>query len=130
MSTFLHREHYTSYSRVYRIYFEVIDAIADCGSSIYTYPVAGSSRDLIHNECTFSLEIIRTYPKIVSRVNETTRKTRISGILTDKSEKNALALEQSKKRRRTSVPRSSSFCNLGVVFDVKLCFVSHIQKCY
>nr|CAH7765080.1 unnamed protein product [Callosobruchus chinensis] len=49
---------------------------------------------------TFSPEIIRPYPKAGARNTKNKRKTRKSAILTDTPEKDALALEQSNKKRQ------------------------------
>nr|CAH7718517.1 unnamed protein product [Callosobruchus chinensis] len=49
---------------------------------------------------TFSPEIIRPYPKAGARNTKNKRKTRKSAILTDTPEKDALALEQSSKKRQ------------------------------
>nr|CAH7715712.1 unnamed protein product [Callosobruchus chinensis] len=48
----------------------------------------------------FSPEIIRPYPKAGARNTKNKRKTRKSAILTDTPEKDALALEQSSKKRQ------------------------------
>nr|CAI5830625.1 unnamed protein product [Callosobruchus analis] len=74
-----------------------VDAIAKCTSSIHGEPAACSSRDQTQIQCTFSPEIIRPYPKVGARNTKNKRKTRKSAILT---EKDALALEQSSKKRQ------------------------------
>ncbi|XP_018402795.1 PREDICTED: uncharacterized protein LOC108779763, partial [Cyphomyrmex costatus] len=79
-----------------------VGAVEECESSVCANPVAGSSRDLIHDESTFAPEIIRPYPKAAARTKKITRKTRKSAILTDTPEKEALAVEQSKKKENTS----------------------------
>ncbi|XP_071648354.1 uncharacterized protein [Temnothorax longispinosus] len=53
-------------------------------------------------ESTFAPEIVRPYPKAAARTKKIIRKTRKSAILTDTPEKDALALEQNKKKENTS----------------------------
>ncbi|XP_039306754.1 uncharacterized protein LOC120358101 [Solenopsis invicta] len=79
----------------------IVGAVEECESSVCANPVAGSSRDLIYDESTFAPEIVRPYPKAAVRT-KITRKTRKSAILTDTPEKEALTVEQSKKKENTS----------------------------
>nr|CAH7738863.1 unnamed protein product [Callosobruchus chinensis] len=79
---------------------ESADTIAKCTSSIHGESVAGSSTDQTQIQGTFSPEIIRPYPKAGARNTKNKRKTRKSAILTDTPEKDALALEQSSKKRQ------------------------------
>ncbi|KAK9893061.1 hypothetical protein WA026_023457 [Henosepilachna vigintioctopunctata] len=59
------------------------------------------------NRQVFSSEIIRPYYKSAASTTKITRKTRKSAVLTDKPEKNTLALQQSKKKENKSKKRKS-----------------------
>nr|CAH7746400.1 unnamed protein product [Callosobruchus chinensis] len=89
---------------------ESVDTIAKCTSFIHGEPVAGSSRDQTQIQCTFSPEIIRPYPKAGARNTKIKRRTRNSAILTDTPEKDALALEQSSKKRQKTERGAGEAC--------------------